>query len=236
MAPRPGTPTKQKLIDLDVAIGRNLRVIREKAGVPRELLVLAAQRVGIPWSVATLTLIESGRRRLTTGELFLLPHVLTTCIPTAEHSFGMHDLIPVSLPDDTQLAITPDCQAYTEWLRQLILSDGVRTEEFETRFGSMCTTRRDREQPHYDEVTLRAAHALRVPVQTIALAAITLWEGRTFIEERDERLRSRATEDASPRYIQAVRGHIARELMQELRDYLKKQKGGHRPTKGRKTS
>ena len=227
--------TKRKLIDLEVAIGRNLRDIREKAGVPRELLVLSAQRVGIPWSVATLTLIESGRRRLTTGELFLLPAALTKIIPKEHHplrnqvtgergDFEIQDLIPEVLPQDGQLALTPDCAAYPIGLRKLIQLQGVRTTEFEHLYSVGFTTRRDREQPHYDEVTLRAARALHVPIQTLALAAITLWEGHTFIEERDERVRSRVPEGASPRYIQAVRGHVARELMQELRAYLKKQK------------
>ena len=72
-----------KAVNLEEAIGRGLRDLREKAGVPRELLAVAAREAGIDWKTGTMESIESGRRRLTTGEFLLLPSVLTVALAEA---------------------------------------------------------------------------------------------------------------------------------------------------------
>jgi hypothetical protein len=232
-------------LDLEQAMGQHLRAIREGAGVPREMLAEAVQRRGIPWTVATITLIERGRRRITTGELLLLPYVLNKIIPrehwpyegenpVAERRrlFRASDLVPVLSAE--KVAVTPDCEAYPNAIPDVM--NGVSMEKFDQLFSNgLFTTRRAQERPFWDEVTLRIARSMRLPFRTVAAAASVVWGGRTFLIERDERLKTRLPAGASPRKIQALRGHVSREMKQELQTYLKTPKGGDRGPRITKT-
>jgi hypothetical protein len=73
-----------------------------------------------------------------------------------------------------------------------------------------------------DEVSDAERHAARklgTTPERLTIAAIRRW-GRTLAEERDHRLNERAG-DVSLRRLQALRGHITRELMAELEDELR---------------
>ncbi|MBO3752182.1 hypothetical protein J5X84_39490 [Streptosporangiaceae bacterium NEAU-GS5] len=61
-----------------------------------------------------------------------------------------------------------------------------------------------------------AARKLGTTPDRINLAAMRRW-GRTLAEERDQRVAERGGA-ASPRQLQALRGHVTRELMAELAD------------------
>ena len=90
--------------NLDDAIGQRLRGIRETAELSRELLALRARYWGFPWSANTVALIEGGRRRLSLGEILLLPAVLNELIPAGtrlagslnenRHPFSYADVFP----------------------------------------------------------------------------------------------------------------------------------------------
>ena len=200
---------KERLIGIDDVIGQQIRVLREQAGVPREFLVLVARRSGMDWKTSTLQLIESGRRRLTTGELFLMPHVLTEALGH-ERTFELQDLVP---HEGTHLlALTPHCKAYPVGIHELIQRLGVFTDktpsfiEFDPRLRSM----------DFDEVTIRAAKVLSVSSKVVADAAGRLWN-RSLMAERDRRLQAETDVLGT---IQARRGHIVRALQEEIRSEL----------------
>jgi hypothetical protein len=66
---------------------------------------------------------------------------------------------------------------------------------------------------------VKAARRLGVEPNTLSVAARRLW-GRGLSEERDRLVQNRATADMSPRTVQALRGHITRELLNQLGDAL----------------
>jgi hypothetical protein len=70
-----------------------------------------------------------------------------------------------------------------------------------------------------DDATRKAAAALKVPPLAVALAARACWNGvRGLTDEREHRLEALAmTGDHGRRELQALRGHITRKLLAELR-------------------
>lgn len=73
----------------------------------------------------------------------------------------------------------------------------------------------------------KAAAKLKTDAKYVSVAAFGLW-GRSLTEERDRRLADRSDVDISARSRQAARGHITRELLQELepviRQHVKRRK------------
>lgn len=89
----------------------------------------------------------------------------------------------------------------------------------------------------------KAAAGLRVPPLALALAARRRW-GRSLIMERDRKVANAtdpalkldpeaARDPAWPRRLQAIRGHITRELLEELRPMLKDLAGKKRARSSR---
>jgi len=72
------------------------------------------------------------------------------------------------------------------------------------------------------EAEMKAARRLKLddPV-LLAVAAQALWN-RSFTEERDARVAGAARTDATPRSVQALRGHVTRQLIQEIEPVVRK--------------
>lgn len=67
----------------------------------------------------------------------------------------------------------------------------------------------------------KAEAKLGVDALYVSVAAFGLW-GRSLTDERDRRLIERAKASISPRSRQALRGHITRELLQELEPVIRR--------------
>jgi transcriptional regulator with XRE-family HTH domain len=65
----------------------------------------------------------------------------------------------------------------------------------------------------------KAAAKLNVSTLAIAIAARKSW-GRSLTEERDWRVSEKAGDDMTPRTVQAIRGHVTRELLGELQPFV----------------
>jgi ribosomal protein L31E len=73
--------------------------------------------------------------------------------------------------------------------------------------------------------SVEAAERIEVSVRVIDQAAEKLW-GRSLNDEHVARVKGRVpAKGASPRSVDAVRGHVTRQLLAELREELKKKKG-----------
>jgi hypothetical protein len=74
----------------------------------------------------------------------------------------------------------------------------------------------------HGETERKAARALHVddPAE-VAVAALKLW-GRSLTQERDARVVDAAAPDASPRTLQALRGHVTRHLLEEIEPIVRK--------------
>src|SRR5262245_12140090 len=72
-----------------------------------------------------------------------------------------------------------------------------------------------------DDAVQKAARALRTRPEAIVEASHQRWD-RSLTDEREARLRRRSElETGTARTLQAVRGHVTRELLEELRPLLK---------------
>ena len=65
------------------------------------------------------------------------------------------------------------------------------------------------------EAEIKAADRLGVDALTVARAAHAVW-GWSLSNERDHRVEDAAPQGSSARTVQAVRGHVTRELLKEL--------------------
>ena len=69
------------------------------------------------------------------------------------------------------------------------------------------------------------ARRLGMPVSVVVAASVELW-GRSLIDERDDRARERGRRGTTSSTGRALRGHVTRALMDELRAALH----GYAPT------
>jgi len=120
-------------------LGQRLRALREGGGKRQEELAAAARHYGLSWSRATLAALETGRRQLSVGELFLLPAVLNRLAlgrtgKEAPASGGL--LVADLLPErgDQWVALTPRTSARVGVLRTLLgaAAEPITEQDFDT--------------------------------------------------------------------------------------------------------
>lgn len=127
---------------------------------------------------------------------------------------------------------TRDLAAYELLLLPHVLAEALGwepgwdyAEELAALYRGVKIARRRRQaekaddQP--DEAEAKAARRLGDPVGPLQVVVWgrDLW-GRRLSAERDRRVAQRADEDTTPRRLQALRGHVTRELIEELRVHL----------------
>src|SRR6266851_3549685 len=235
---------------LATLLGQRLRALREGASKRQDDLARTARGCGLSWSRATVAAIETGRRQLSVGELFLLPA----------------DLLPER--GDQWVTLTPRASVRVRSLRALLgaAAEPMSEQDFDiphrrqTRMAQAAlkesierwtthtntTWRRIMGHPltASDLTTLNqaledAAGAVeqqaargRVPALAIALAARKMWNC-SLTEQRDRRLAEELRGDPSARRLQALRGHHTRALLVELRPLLRAVRGSLRRRKRR---
>lgn len=199
--------------ELAAVVGRKVRAIREGARRSQEDLAAAADGAGLPWTRAAVASLETGRRNLTAMELLLLPVAL------GDLDGASHTLAEL-LDDAPDILQTPSGAAIaTELLRSI--AEGEPTEDAEARERRFAAPvaheallvflgRREAER--------HAARKLGQEPDQVVWIAYQLW-GHGLTEEREARLAGRV-EDEDPRRLQALRGHVTRELLTELRQAM----------------
>ena len=179
-------------------------------------------------------MVESGRRHLTAEEWLLLPSVLTAALKS-DVPYRWSDLVETM----GHVALTAELSTYGATLDHLVQQGGTASPEQdenidrpETRRASdlVALERVLRQMWTGDtpplvaataltaaagEAERKAARVLGVSPVTIAAASFRSW-GRSLTEEREARLAEKGTGDASPRVLQAQRGHVTRALLSEL--------------------
>jgi hypothetical protein len=197
---------------LEQVIGASLRAFREAGRLHQDRIAAAARAYGLAWTRPTVAAIESGRRQLSIGEMALLPLVL------AEVSDGMVRKVADLLPDgDEPVAVGPGLALPIRQVKELLggQATSLPTPDVIARAPSSPALEAQ------DDAVQKAAAALRVRPDAIVAAAHRLWR-RGLTDEREERLGRRPGPDtATARTLQAWRGHVTRELLEELRPLLK---------------
>jgi hypothetical protein len=239
-------------------VGGNLKRWREnRSDLTQEDVAAAARRLGLRWAYSSVAQLEAGTRGLAAAELLLLPVVLDDA--SDGHGLELHELL-APLPGDAAINASTGTRL-TGAAVQKILAGRTRElgpGDFAmadlvsavAKFQQRLHGHLERYWPEmYDgrtagqiqetlapivgstgEPERHAGHRLGVDPVVVAIVAHRLW-GHGLAEERDQRVTAEVDPSASRRTIQARRGHVTRQLVNELAEHLSTQKG-----KGRRGS
>jgi hypothetical protein len=177
-------------------LAAGLKSARTDLGLRQEDAAACIRAQGLTsWIRGTVAQAEVGARRLTFEEVLLL-----------SIAYGTTPAALVAGEDDDLVELTPRAQMPVATLRALLSGQAVAPAARETVS----------DQPHegVGEAERHVARRLGTSPEQVGELAQALW-GRSLPEERDRRLADQSA-DLSPRRLQALRGHVTRELMAEL--------------------
>lgn len=194
-------------IEYQTLLARNLRRLRDSGGWTQVELASRARAIGLEWSVDTVVALESGRRTFTFAEVLLVPRLLNVNLEELAKA-GDEDLITLEgsvLEADTWEALVAGKRLHR--LSRALNSSARRlSKDLTAREAS-------------NEAEKKAARSLGMSAADLVILAHGLWN-RGLTDERDARVRAEAGTAESPARRQALRGHITRKLLQELRDAI----------------
>jgi transcriptional regulator with XRE-family HTH domain len=204
-------------------VGSATRARRRELGLTQDALAWRCGLVGFAATRSVIDAIERGTRELELPELLCLLAIL---------GMGLEDLLSgagqVALSDgisvDAQTLLTQAFGEQPSWevRRGADSFTVVPATGAVASFGSRASLQGF--VRGYSDAEMKAARKLGVDPQSVCEAAETLWD-RPLSVERDERVGARASADASPRSLQALRGHVTRALLDELEPEITKPKG-----------
>lgn len=211
-------------------VGRNVRNLRDQAGMTAEDVSKKLRHMGVKWTPSRISELERGLKAVSLTELVALSFALgsesapirlsdlfhgdenielsSTVSTTSKH---MRDVLSGS-PVSQNLSVYPELKEQAqEAMLRLPGKFSEFTEEF-IRYGGP----NDWEllERIFEEVGLaesKAAKSLGISQAALLGSAAALW-GKSLTREREERAgSSAATQD---------KGHVTRQLMAELREHL----------------
>jgi len=203
---------------VDQVTAANLRRLRQARKLSQdELAREARERLELDWTRDHVDSIERGKRRLSVGEVIALAHVLGVTIADF-------------LQADDWVWLTPGLRA--KGLPDVcsgVLEQLAEVEDVRDRFVAGALARSPAKKRVYTQAELKAAATLGTSPVLLAVTARRLW-GRSLTEERDRRVdehMQRSEAEGGPELaragLQALRGHITRELYAELQAWRAKQ-------------
>jgi len=228
---------------LDQVIGRNLRRLREDAGLSQDQVANRARTVGLSWTRSSVAAAEAGTKTFDVSELVLLVPLFGKSVDELLAGKGsvrvgsIHDLeLPVvrgilaatvtaSATKSTKAKVQPEPQRKRRPRRS---ATHVRRDVDENR-GPRSEMMMDAIRPDPFEIEMaargeaeqKAARRLGVEPLDLSIASFKRWH-RSLTEERDARVDEQSDKSSTLRTIQARRGHITRQLLDELQPRLKK--------------
>ncbi len=206
---------RPKQLDVDAAVGASLRRLREERGWSQDEL---AGRLRLPtWTRVQVSRVENGERGVAAEELLAFAVVLAVPVfellsagEEYELSVGertlpaasVRELLSGRVPKELQRGPTLDVFGPGG-------SSRLSLEEIEARRSAGMT-------PRAEAVTKAARQLGWTPVE-LEETAYGLW-GHGLVAERDSRLAEQLQDDdAGSRRRQALRGHVTRQLLADLR-------------------
>lgn len=214
-------------------IAENLRHLRQERDLRQDALAATARAHGLAWTQQTVAAIEAGRRAVSLGELLLLQSLLE--LPLGE-------LLPeLLMTDEAEVEVEGVVLSANELgalaAGQAILPAGMLLrvlwpEEFGGDRQASAAYKRllgrrferygvsENEAPQvtmaeHGDAERKAARRLQVEALDIALASWSLW-GHSLTEERDRRMQEQDSQGEE----RARRGHVTRQLLDELRQRI----------------
>jgi transcriptional regulator with XRE-family HTH domain len=241
-------------VTIDRGIGQQLERIRREQDLSVEQIAAGARDLGLAWSRNTVLGIERGKRGLNIAEFLLLPLVLDRSFERLGRS--VPPISPGALLPDAKVdvgGVWVDGEVLRALLRgtrppvgaiQIVprqkepLRRGRRQQEPElvavrTMLPDDVEAAARIERASLGEAEMKLARTLGTLPELIVLASFDTWH-RPISEERDARLEVLDVPDAPAdkaqsrrRSLQALRGHITRELTEEFNDALRARRTEH---------
>lgn len=198
-------------------IATGMRSIR--GDLPQDRIRAFANDYGLAWTRSTVAAIETGKRKISADELVLLPLILSRA---TGRPVQLADLFPegpaVLITDDAALkpavvrkvanGQVDDRAAGGWWYLDCFTPGSRRTRALATDRIALLESEREQET--------RAARQLGIEPIALVKTAHALWK-RGLVEERDRRA-AEAHPDAEGKSLDIIRGHVTRQLFDELRE------------------
>lgn len=201
-------------------VGENVKRLRMARGKTQAELARLLDALGLGWPRSTLSTLETGRRAdVTFSELVFLATALE--VPLAELFAGTGEM---RLADGLGLP-SPEAR------RLLSGGSAPPTLVWSTGTGGPADWLLERPE-HAAPVDADHALARRLGVDpdVVVAAARSLW-GRTMTEERNRLTTPRTTGDVAMSALQAIRGHVTRDLEHQITDHLDRVKPNRKGSK-----
>lgn len=218
-------PPESDVPTLVSVIGRNLRVWREAQGWTQSEVAYRCRTLGADWTQATVSAMEAGNRPLELGEFLVL--LVALRIPPSDLVAGEGPLrfastatapaeaVAAIFNEEAVLGLTPHLvePVITNALGRAFQAPKRIVHDFEARYRHPSFERPPSGQiiaAAEQEAERKAARRLGMTPRALTLAAYALW-GRSLTDEREQRV--------GPDPNRARRGHVTRQLIEELRRY-----------------
>jgi transcriptional regulator with XRE-family HTH domain len=192
-------------INYHLLLARNLRRLRDSGGWTQMELASRARELGLEWTADTVVAVESGRRKFTLAEALLVPQLLGA------------NLVDLAKAGDEDLIVVEGRELQADTWGGLVAGKRVRRlgQALDTNARRVSKALTTREATN--EAEKKAARALGMSAGDLVILAHALWN-RGLTDERDARVRAEVGADELPTTTrQALRGHITRGLLRELR-------------------
>jgi len=197
-------------IEYQTLLARNLRRLRDIGGWTQVELASRARDIGLEWTADTVVAIESGRRKFTAAEVFLVPELLNV---------NLAELAKAA--DGELIAVEGGVLEASDW-KGLIAGQGLRRLSKSLHSSARRVSKELTTREASNEAEKKAARSLGMSAANLVLLAHSLWN-RGLTDERDARVRAEiGAGEVSPGRRQALRGHITRGLLAELRQAMDK--------------
>ena len=223
---------------LKEVIGQSVRRIREERRWRQADLSRVARDHGLDMSESAVAGLEAGRRELNVGEFTLLAMALQ--VPPADLLAGDGEEM-VQLTEGAALSLGGVCEVLGAYdaLPELTMGDvdlpksrnfnwrdwaarvGQSLDQFEAVAPGITYTRAAQAEQAVGDTERKAANRLGTTPVLVSVAAFGRY-GCSLADERDARVEESAPDDATDRTLQALRGHVTRELLDELRPMVEK--------------
>jgi transcriptional regulator with XRE-family HTH domain len=212
---------RAKTQPLSTIVGRLLRERREHLGLRLDDVADRMREWGADgWTRATVQGLEAGRRRLDLSDLWLV------CVA---YELSLVDLLRSGDPEARVMVGGSGHHRSLRFIRQAVDGEALFGSDEQEARGALLKKGIERARADArDETLRRVARSLGIDPMVAATRARFLWR-RSLSRERDARVAALAEPDTPARSLQALRGHVTRTLVSELRADLQRMEGKWQP-------
>jgi transcriptional regulator with XRE-family HTH domain len=212
------------------ALGKQLKRRRTELGLTQDLVAIHSRGLGLGFTRSVVAQIEAGRRDLTLPELAIVLAILDTDLPSVLGGCGVMELVEgriVADGDALAAGLVGDrpLDAVIETSPALVHRMLAANKELKRETEAVWPRARIADvvaaERAIGEAEAKAGRRLGVSARSVSLAAHRAW-GRSLSAERDARVSERAPNGAAPESLQRIRGHVTRQLQEELRPALER--------------